>query len=49
VVDAADRRAQTVLALQYRETERTRGPLEWALALLLYAVIALAVMLWSGR
>src|SRR5882724_444242 len=38
--------AQTVLALQYRETERTRGPLEWALALLLYAVIALAVMLW---
>src|SRR5882724_8363416 len=38
--------AQTVLALQYRETERTRGPLEWALALLLYSVIALAVMLW---
>src|SRR5712671_3152373 len=38
--------AQTVLALQYHEPEHTRGPLEWFLALLLYAVIALAVMLW---
>lgn len=38
--------ANSVLSIQYRESTRTRGLLEWLLALLLYAVIALAVMIW---
>ncbi|HYM36146.1 MAG TPA: ATP-binding protein [Steroidobacteraceae bacterium] len=37
---------QSVLALRYREPESARGPLDWSLAVLFYAVIALAVMLW---
>jgi len=38
--------AATAVALKRVEKPMQRGPLEWALSMLLYAAIALAVMIW---